>query len=261
MFSRAKESGAQQAMKIAIVIPARMSSTRLPGKPLLDIGGRPMVVRVWERLSRIPGVSTVVIATPDGEIAEAAERFGARHVITSASCRSGTDRVAEAAERMRADVIVNVQGDEPLVDPRHVTAAVGAVAGRRGAVMSTLRCPLSGSAEFTDPNAVKVLTDRAGRALYFSRSAVPFGMSAPVRFPTGGGDPVGRHIGIYAFTKKFLLKFASLPRTPLEKLESLEQLRAMEHGHPIHTAFVTRAARGVDTMEDLIRVLKETERK
>jgi 3-deoxy-manno-octulosonate cytidylyltransferase (CMP-KDO synthetase) len=240
-------------MKIAIIIPARMSSTRLPGKPLMEIGGRPMVIHVWDRMRKMRGVDDVFIATPDGEIAEAASRYGAAFIMTSERCRSGTDRVAEAAEKVRADVIANVQGDEPLIDRRHVKKAIDTLLAARGSVMSTLRCPVASESEMQDRNAVKVVTDSSGRALYFSRSPVPFFASAPVTYPTRPADPWGRHIGTYVYRRKFLMEFASMPRTPLEKAESLEQLRALENGYPVHVGFVPGAERGVDTAEDLLK--------
>ena len=241
-------------MSTAIIIPARMASTRLPGKPLLDIAGRPMVIRVWERLRRIRGVQAVIIATPDAEIADAARAFGADAVMTSADHQSGTDRVAEAARRVRADVIVNVQGDEPLVDPAHVAAALKALRVR-GAVMATLKGPLTTLDELNSHNVVKVVTDTRGRALYFSRSPIPSTFTGRyVLLPTGADDPVGRHIGLYAFTKRFLAAFTALARTPLERTESLEQLRALEHGFHIQVGHVARASLNVDSPEDLARV-------
>jgi 3-deoxy-manno-octulosonate cytidylyltransferase (CMP-KDO synthetase) len=161
--------------------------------------------------------------------------------------------VAEAAEKVRADVIANVQGDEPLIDRRHVKKAIDTLIAARGSVMSTLRCPVSSEAEMQDRNAVKVVTDSSGRALYFTRSPVPCYASAPVTYPTRPSDPWGRHIGTYVYRRKFLMEFASMPRTPLEKTESLEQLRALENGYPVHVGFVPGAERGVDTAEDLLK--------
>ena len=213
-----------------------------------------MVIRVWERLRRVRGVGAIVIATPDQEIVDAARAHGAEAMMTSADHRSGTDRVAEAARRIRAEVIVNVQGDEPLVDPAHVAAVVKALCAPR-AVMATLKGPLTTLDELNDPNVVKVVTDARGRARYFSRSPIP--STFPGRFvmlPTGPRDPVGRHLGIYAFRRPFLMKFAALPRTHLEQIESLEQLRALEHGYPIHVGHVARASINVDSPGDLARV-------
>jgi 3-deoxy-manno-octulosonate cytidylyltransferase (CMP-KDO synthetase) len=242
-------------MTATVIIPARMSSTRLPGKPLLDIAGRPMVIRVWERLRRMRGVDAVVIATPDDEVARAARAFGADAVMTSADCRTGTDRVAEAARKMHADVVVNVQGDEPLVEPAHVLAAIRALQSSNGAGMATLKGPLTTLDELNDHNVVKVVTDARGRALYFSRSPIPSVSSGRyVMLPTGPKDPVGRHVGIYAFKRRFLWAFAALPRTPLERAESLEQLRALEHGHEIRVGHVGHASTNVDSPEDLERV-------
>jgi len=241
-------------MNITLIIPARMASTRLPGKPLVDICGKPMVIRVWERLKRAGWASDVVIATDDERIGEAAKRHGAPCVMTSKDCRTGTDRVAEAAANFRSDVFVNVQGDEPLIELKTVKAAVDALENVKGASIGTVRCPILSEAEFNDPSAVKVLVAEDGRALYFSRRPVPYDVQGALKFPSGRKDPFGRHVGIYAFRKAFLKRFPSLGETRLERLESLEQLRAMEHGYVIGVGFAAGAARGVDTPVDLERV-------
>ena len=228
-----------------------MTARRLPGKPLLDICGKPMIIRVWERLRRMKGIDRCLIATPDAEIADAARKFGAPCVMTSGRCRSGTDRVAEAASAIDCDVVVNVQGDEPMIDPGNVRKAVSTLLSSPGNVMSTLMCPIATKEEMADPNAVKVVTDMNGRALYFTRSPVPASVSGPLSFPTGRKDPFGRHVGIYVYRKSFLIEFAGLSKTPLETAESLEQLRALEHGYTLNVGFVKNAVRGVDTADDL----------
>jgi 3-deoxy-manno-octulosonate cytidylyltransferase (CMP-KDO synthetase) len=201
------------------------------------------------------GIRTVVIATPDREVADAARAFGADAVMTSARHASGTDRVAEAARGLHADIVVNVQGDEPLIDPAAVRKAIGTLTGKRGAVMSTLKAPITSLQEYNDHNVVKVVVDRSGRALYFTRSPIPSQSTGHyVMLPTGRGDPVGRHIGVYVFRSAFLRRFTALPRTPLEQAESLEQLRALEHGYAIHVAHVPVASLNVDSTEDLERV-------
>lgn len=211
-----------------------------------------MVIRVWERIRRVRGVAKVVIATPDLEIMEAAKRFGAEAVLTSGRCRSGSDRAAEAARGLRAGVIVNVQGDEPFISPASVTKVIAALMNSRGSVMSTLRCPMASRDEWEDPGVVKVLTGRDGAAICFSRRPLPYDVSGgSVAFPSGESDPWGRHVGIYAFRRGFLLKFAAMKRTPLEAAESLEQLRALENGFSIQVGYVRGAGVGVDTPADL----------
>jgi 3-deoxy-manno-octulosonate cytidylyltransferase (CMP-KDO synthetase) len=231
---------------VAVIIPARFGASRFPGKPLADLCGRPLVAHVVERARQARGVSLVAVATDDDRIAAAAERAGARALRTGEAA-TGTDRVAAAARQLdpAPDVVVNLQGDEPLIEPAAVEALVAAMTVS-GAEMATLARPLA-EGELERPQVVKVVTDLAGNALYFSRAPIPHRRA-------GGASPLARaHVGIYAFTAAFLQRFAALPPGRLEAEESLEQLRAIEHGHRIRVADTTYRGFGVDTPEDLAR--------
>ncbi|MFO0585754.1 MAG: 3-deoxy-manno-octulosonate cytidylyltransferase [Anaeromyxobacter sp.] len=232
--------------RVAVIIPARYGAQRFPGKPLADLAGRPLVAHVAERASRARGVDQVAVATDDERIARAAERAGAASIITGPAA-TGTDRVAQAAAIMqpRPDVVVNLQGDEPLIEPEAISTLVEALlVSRLG--MATLARPLE-PGELERTHVVKVVTDLNGDALYFSRAAIPHRRA-------GGASPLARaHVGIYAFTYAFLQQFAALAPGKLEQEESLEQLRALEHGHRIRVADTTYRGFGVDTPEDLER--------
>ncbi|HSB19297.1 MAG TPA: 3-deoxy-manno-octulosonate cytidylyltransferase [Anaeromyxobacteraceae bacterium] len=233
-------------MKTAfVIIPARYGATRFPGKPLALLAGKPLVCHVAERARRARGVSRVAVATDDERIAAAARGCGAEAVMTGPAA-SGTDRVAEAARGMgAADVVVNLQGDEPLVEPEAIEALLGAM--EDGSVaMATLSRPLE-AGELSRPHVVKVVTRANGDALYFSRAAIPHRRE-------GGESRLARaHVGIYAFRAAFLQEFARLPPGRLEREESLEQLRALEHGHGIRVVETGYRGFGVDTPEDLER--------
>ena len=239
-------------MKAVVIIPARMGATRFPGKPLIDLCGKPMIQWVYERASRARGVSRVMVATCDQEIIDAVAGFGGEAVMTSEAHRSGTDRLAEAARDLDADVIVNVQGDEPLIDPISIERAIEPCALDPKVTMTSLMAPIDREAA-TDPNLVKVVVSLDNYALYFSRSPIPY-----ERKPAKAGeipDQLWRgHVGLYAYTKDFLLKFSSLEPTPLEIAESLEQLRVLEHGYRIKMVEVADRPLGVDTWGDLERV-------
>jgi 3-deoxy-manno-octulosonate cytidylyltransferase (CMP-KDO synthetase) len=231
--------------RIAVIIPARYGAQRFPGKPLADLAGRPIIAHVVERARRARGVDVVAVATDDERIARAAERAGAEAIVTG-DAPTGTDRVAQAASRLRPapDVVVNLQGDEPLIEPGAIETLVEAMVP--GVAMATLARPLAGG-ELVRPQVVKVVTDARGDALYFSRAPIPHRRS-------GGESPLARaHVGIYAFTAAFLQEFAALPPGRLEAEESLEQLRALEHGHRIRVADTRYAGFGIDTPEDLER--------
>lgn len=241
-------------MSFRVVIPARYASTRLPGKPLLPLGGRPMVEHVWER-ARTTGATEVLIATDDPRIAEVARAFGAEVVLTSPSHPSGTDRLAEVAEaRAWPDeaVIVNVQGDEPLLPAANVVQVAQLLEAHPQAAIATLMTPITTEQDFLDPNVVKAVSDKDGRALYFSR--------APIPWPRDGRAPDTavfgwRHIGLYAYRAGPLRRLAALAPTPLEQTEKLEQLRALENGLGIVIApAAVVPGPGVDTPEDLERV-------
>ena len=228
-----------------IVIPARMGAERLPGKPLLAETGKPLVVHTLEAARRARRAKRVVVATDDERIAQAVRAAGGEAVMTSAACRSGTDRVAEASCAMPGEeIVVNVQGDEPEIDPAYLDLLVDAMDRDPSVPMGTLAAPLGSEEEAQAPSVVKVVVDGAGCALYFSRSAIPFR-----RDPAGPARAL-RHIGVYAFRRPFLAEFASLPRTPLEGTEMLEQLRALENGRRIRVVTVDRAPPGIDTRED-----------
>jgi 3-deoxy-manno-octulosonate cytidylyltransferase (CMP-KDO synthetase) len=229
-------------MNVLIVIPARYGSTRFPGKSLALINGKPLVQWVWQAAKRSKMATGVVVATDDARIADAVKAFGGEAVMTKATHPSGTDRMAEVARKMPADVYVNVQGDEPLIK---ATAIDGLVRGLGKAPMATLAHEIETKAEFEDPNVVKVVCDRNGHALYFSRSPIPFPRQA-VR-----GQTPWRHVGIYAYRADALRQFVSWPQTPLEKTESLEQLRALEHGLTIRVIPTKMRCHGVDTPADL----------
>jgi 3-deoxy-manno-octulosonate cytidylyltransferase (CMP-KDO synthetase) len=242
-----------------VVIPARFGSTRLPGKALIALAGKPMIQWVHER-ARTSRAAEVLIATDDARIADAGRAFGAVVAMTAASHPSGTDRIAEVARAQQwgaNDVVVNVQGDEPLMPPTLIDQVAGLLLDNVGAGMATLASPLARLEDFLDPNVVKVVADAAGRALYFSRAPIPWtrdgaasGLASQRTF-TGAR----RHIGIYAYRVSALLRLASLPPTPLEQTEKLEQLRALENGIEIRVADATELpGPDVNTSEDLDRV-------
>jgi len=248
-------------LAIVAIIPARFASTRLPGKPLSDIHGKPMIQHVYERASRARCLDLVLVATDDERIASAVHAFGGEVVMTSPRHASGTDRLAEAVGGTDATIVVNVQGDEPLVDPSSIDAAVAALRDEPDAPMATLSRPLTDVGEMMSPAVVKVVVDARGDALYFSRSPIPY-----LRTADGGPIEAARaavargiarkHVGLYVYRREALLRFASLPPSPLEQAEGLEQLRALHHGMRIRVAPLpaTADAVAVDTPEDLERV-------
>ena len=235
-------------MRAVGLIPARYQASRFPGKPLAVIAGVSMIERVWRGARGAKSLERVIVATDDARIAEACRGFGAQVALTRADHASGTDRIAEVAAGLDCDVVVNVQGDEPLIEGFVIDAAVAALAEDSDAQMATLVHAAEPDA-LGDPNRVKVVLDRFGRALYFSRSAIPFARA---------GEPAPRcwqHVGLYAYRREFLLRFAALPQTPAERAEGLEQLRALEHGFAVRCAVIegwTSAA--VDAPEDVAAV-------
>lgn len=228
------------------VIPARFESSRFPGKPLASLAGKTMLQHVWERARRSRLIGRVLVATDDRRIADEVRRFGGEVLMTRRDHPSGTDRVAEAAAQSGADVVVNIQGDEPLIDPDAVDAAVEGLCASPETPMGTLSKRIDDPSELINPNVVKVVTDLAGNALYFSRSLVPF-----VR---EGAPRHYKHIGLYVYRREFLLVYSALPRGPLEESEKLEQLRALENGYKIRVVETDYDSCGVDTPEDLVRV-------
>jgi 3-deoxy-manno-octulosonate cytidylyltransferase (CMP-KDO synthetase) len=239
-----------------VLIPARLASTRLPRKPLADIAGRPMVVRVAQRVAGLAGARAVVVACDDAEIASACAAHGVQALLTRVDHPSGSDRLAEACAHLGLngnDIVVNVQGDEPLIDPALVQAVARLLPQRDDCVMATAAHPLADDAEFTNPHVVKVVLDAAARALYFSRAPLPWwrdGGGAPPRHPR----PL-RHLGLYAYRAGFLRAFPALPPAPVEQAEALEQLRVLWHGHRIAVHVAEHGpGPGVDTPADLERV-------
>ena len=234
--------------QVVAVIPARYDAARLPGKPLADIAGKPMIEHVYRRAAAARGVDAVVVATDDMRIEAAVKKFGGIVVITRPTHRTGTDRIAEVAANLSCDIVLNVQGDEPLLEPATLEAIIEPLMADPMLEMSTACVPISDRADYDNPNVVKVVKDQRGYALYFSRAPIP-NRRTPHLEP-----PIYKHLGLYGFRRNFLLKFATLPQTPLEKAESLEQLRALEHGYHIHTVETQYDSIGVDTPEDLERV-------
>ncbi len=239
-------------MKTAIVIPARYASTRLPGKPLLRQTGKYLVQHVYERACQAKLADTVVVATDDPRIVSAVESFGGHVVRTRRDHPSGTDRVAEVAGQLDADLILNLQGDEPLIDPNNLDLLFDLLSQHPNADMATLATPLHSLEQWQNPNCVKVVRDATGRALYFSRSPIPYVRDGkpdftlrPARFLL--------HVGLYAYRRPFLLRLAALPPEPLEQLEKLEQLRVLALGNPIQVGIVEQNGFGVDTYEDYQR--------
>ena len=243
--------------RFTVVIPVRLASTRLPGKALLPIAGRPMIQHVWERASE-SGAGKVVLATDDQRVVEAAGAFGATALMTDPGHRSGTERVAEAARLLglgNDEVVVNVQGDEPLVPPALIDQVAGDLTLHPRAQMATLCEPIDRSAEVFDPGTVKVVTDREGYALYFSRAPIPWHRGHFEAGALPGGATAKRHIGIYACRVRYLRTYASQGSPEIEKAESLEQLRALYHGARVRVVEACeRPGPGVDTARDLERV-------
>jgi 3-deoxy-manno-octulosonate cytidylyltransferase (CMP-KDO synthetase) len=232
--------------KILGVIPARFASTRFPGKVLALLSSKTVLQHVYERACQSRYLSSVIVATDDKRVYEAAKSFGARVRMTRADHASGTDRVAEVASTGQADVVVNIQGDEPLIDPAAIDAAILPVVHDRQVVMATLKKKIEDPREIADPNVVKVVSNHAGDAIYFSRCAIPY-----ARERSGAWF---KHIGLYAYRRDFLLGYSRLPVGPLERAERLEQLRALENGFPIRVIETDYESLSVDTPEDLERV-------
>jgi 3-deoxy-manno-octulosonate cytidylyltransferase (CMP-KDO synthetase) len=234
------------SMKIIGIIPARYGSTRLEGKPLKDICGKPMIQYVYEAAQKVDLLTKVVVATDDQRIVEAVEKFGGQAHLTSVDHKTGTDRIAEVARNIEADIVVNIQGDEPLLDPRQIDEAIQPMMDSQSLMVCTLCRPLQSEEDLEDPNLVKTVFDLKGNALYFSRSLIPYPRKTD-------GHRAYEHIGIYAYRKKFLMQYVQMPQTPLEISESLEQLRILENGIRLKVV-VTRfeeKSLSVDTAEDL----------
>jgi 3-deoxy-manno-octulosonate cytidylyltransferase (CMP-KDO synthetase) len=245
-------------MKVVCIIPARYASTRFPGKSLADLLGKPMIQHVYERVLKAGIVSFAAVATDDERIIAAVERFGGRAIMTAASHRSGTDRIAEAASRLNiddSDIVVNIQGDQPLFEPSQIDEVAQPLLDDQAISMSTLIYKIVREEEITHPNAVKVVFDQDHFALYFSRSTIPYARDR------GATASYYKHHGIYAYRRKFLKEFTKLPESILEKLEVLEQLRALEHGYRIKVVETPYDSVEVDTREELERVRRLLEAK
>ncbi len=250
--------------QVVAIIPARYASSRFPGKAIVEIAGKPMIQWVYERTCQASGVGRVLVATDDERIIQVVQGFGGQAVMTSSSHLTGTDRLAEVAAGLDAELIVNVQGDEPLIEPSAIDAAIAPFTDDATLVMSTLRCPIPSLDELFDISITKVVVDAQDFALYFSKAPIPYHRDiwGPIatmvpRLRLAGGTPpvVGwRHIGLYVYRRTFLLAFARLPQTPLERLEQLEQLRALESGYRIKVVPTPYVSIGVDTPEDVAKV-------
>ncbi|MBT8336216.1 MAG: 3-deoxy-manno-octulosonate cytidylyltransferase [Gemmatimonadetes bacterium] len=242
------------------IVPARLASTRLPDKPLYPLLGRPLIEWVWRRVKDMPSLDAVVVATDHESVAEVCRKVGAPVELTRADHSSGTDRIAEVAERPAYadfDIVVNVQGDEPLLREEHLAAAVRLV--RDGWDVGTCATPLRDAEGRKDPSVVKVVRGDTGRALYFSRAAIPYKRDGKPTSDELAAAPFLRHIGIYAYAREALLRWVALPPSPLERLEMLEQLRPLEAGMPIGVAVVGAADAGVDTPADAVRTERRLE--
>ncbi|MCK5571317.1 MAG: 3-deoxy-manno-octulosonate cytidylyltransferase [Bacteroidetes bacterium] len=241
-------------MRTIVIIPARFASERLPGKPLMDIAGKPMIQHVFERASKSHSVNSVVVATDDDRIAAAVRAFGGEAVMTPREIRSGTDRIAFVARTLTdSDIIVNVQGDEPLIDPSIIDQAVAPLESDLSTLVATPIRKIDAEEDLLNPNTTKVVVDHEAHCLYFSRSVIPYcrdgAQGSWLRYGT-----FYKHIGLYVFRREFLLEYATMSRTPLERAEKLEQLRILEHGFRIRAVLTDYDSIPVDTPADLKRV-------
>jgi 3-deoxy-manno-octulosonate cytidylyltransferase (CMP-KDO synthetase) len=248
-------------MKITAVIPARYASTRFPGKALAEIDGRPMIQHVYERTVRSKLVSRVIVATDDPRIVDAVAMFGGEAMMTSGSHETGTDRLAEVAAGLDSDIIVNVQGDEPLIDPAMIDLALHPFLEEADLQMGTVKTRIKCLHDFLSPNVVKVVTDNCGNALYFSRSPLPFFRDKWKDLKDEsfccGKLLCYKHVGLYVYRRDFLLKFAAMPASFLEVSEKLEQLRAVENGVTIRVVETEFESIGVDTPDDLLKAQEQ----
>ncbi|HYE75973.1 MAG TPA: 3-deoxy-manno-octulosonate cytidylyltransferase [Blastocatellia bacterium] len=249
--------------RIVAIIPARYASTRLPGKPLLDIAGKPMILHVVERAKEVAAIDRVIVATDDERVWKAVNDAGEEAMMTSADHQTGTDRLAEVASKLDAEIIVNVQGDEPLIEPTIIESAIAPMLADDSIVMATTCEPIDSLEDVLNPNVVKVVVDNAGFALYFSRQPIPFPRAEVNQYGSLAealkANPAllklyAKHTGLYVYRRDFLLKYAGLHTTPLERTELLEQLRALENGYRIKVVKAAHRSIGVDTPEDLARV-------
>ncbi|MCU0916644.1 MAG: 3-deoxy-manno-octulosonate cytidylyltransferase [Planctomycetes bacterium] len=245
-------------MKITVCIPARYASTRFPGKVLARDTGKYLIQHTWEQACKAKLPDRVLIAADDPKIVAAARTFGAECVLTSTKHNSGTDRIAEAVGGSDADIVINVQGDEPQIDPDHIDFLARLLRDHPDAEMATLAAGFATREQIADPNVVKLIVDASAKAIYFSRSVIPYDRE---RSGVGEVSHYLRHIGIYAYRREFLLRITALPQTPLEKLEKLEQLRAIENGFTILVGKVEHTYEGIDTPEQYAGFVKRQARK
>jgi 3-deoxy-manno-octulosonate cytidylyltransferase (CMP-KDO synthetase) len=236
-------------MKAIAIIPARYGSTRFPGKMLADATGKPLVQHVYEQAAKAKRIERVIVATDDERIASAVERFGGEAVMTRADHPNGSSRLAEVAANLEAELIVNVQGDEPEIAPSLIDRAVDALIEQPQCVVSTIASPFAPDENPANPNIVKVVCDQRGRALYFSRALIPHERDARERDTARGSGRPLKHVGLYVYRREFLLRYVTLPETPLERTEKLEQLRVLEHGEWIAVAVCESKHHGIDTPE------------
>jgi len=243
-------------MTTVAIIPARYAATRLPGKPLADIGGKPLIQWVVERAASCRRIDRAIVATDDRRILDAVLAFGGEAMMTSDQCHSGSDRIAETLDRVEADLIVNVQGDEPMMAAETIDLAVAALERDADCAVSTAAVPLHDRAEWESPHNVKVVTDARGYALYFSRSPIPNRSRTGPDAAKSGSAPLWgfKHLGLYVYRRQALLDFVSWPPSHLEQIEKLEQLRFLDHGYRVRVVETRHDSVGVDTPEDLDRV-------
>ena len=241
-------------MKIIGIIPARYDSKRFPGKVLADVAGKSLIQRVYEQASKVKVLDGVLVATDNKEIFKAVENFKGKAIMTSSTCRSGTDRVAEVAKGLDGDIFVNIQGDEPLIPPEVISEVARVLIEDKAINIATVARRIVAQEELNNPNVVKVVIDNDGFALYFSRAQIPYVRDSLELESLG--SVCCKHIGLYAYRRNFLLDFVRMEQTPLEKVEDLEQLRALENGYKIKVVITERDSVGVDTREDLEKVRK-----
>ena len=236
-------------MKTVVVIPARLESSRLPNKVLLDVNGKSLIQRVWERVKSAKKIDEIYIATDNQKIVKVVNSFGGNAILTSTKHQSGTDRIAEAVENIDTDLVINVQGDEPLIDPNLIDSFVELFKNDYEVYFASAMHRIGTLEDLDNPNVVKVISDLKNNAIYFSRSRIPFSRDGEISV-----ENYFQHIGIYAYKKDFLLRYSQLPQTYFEKIEKLEQLRAIENGFKIRMVETDYRSVGVDTLEDLERV-------
>jgi len=238
-------------MKIIAVIPARYDSTRFPGKPLIQIKGKPMIQHVYERVSKAKLIDKIIVATDDEKIFDAVVNFGGDVVMTSKKHQSGTDRICEVIKKVKGDIVVNVQGDEPGIEPSHIDKAVAPLLKNRKINISTLAVRIDDKKFLSDPNKVKVVFDKNNFAMYFSRSCIPYDSKADVK-----QNDFYKHIGLYVYRRNFLLNLKKLKPSKLEQIEKLEQLRFLENGEKIKVVLVNKESISIDTPSDLKQFIK-----